>query len=103
MMRVAIMGRSVRAKPTGVGRYATNLVRGVSQLLPRQTLKVFLTRDAPRRRNGPVHEIRAPFPTPNEYARAFWEQTIVPAQVHRLNIDVYHSPNYILPAALTCA
>jgi glycosyltransferase involved in cell wall biosynthesis len=32
-----------------------------------------------------------------------WEQTLVPAEVARAGIQVYHSPNYILPAALPCA
>ena len=43
-----------------------------------------------------------PFPTPNEYLRALWEQTVVPAEVARLRPDVYHSPNYILPVAVRC-
>ena len=49
-----------------------------------------------------MSRIRAPFPTPNEYARAFWEQAVVPFQVARLRPDVYHSPNYILPVAVGC-
>src|SRR5579875_1969032 len=101
MLRVAVMGRSIRPCPSGVGRHAANLVSSLAEILPARSLSVFLTRDAPRIRNQNVREIRAPFPTPNEYARAFWEQTIVPAQVMALGVDVYHSPNYILPAALT--
>ncbi|MGH7861141.1 MAG: glycosyltransferase family 4 protein, partial [Candidatus Dormibacteraceae bacterium] len=31
---------------------------------------------------------------------AFWEQTIVPVQAAALGVDVYHSPNYILPVTL---
>jgi glycosyltransferase involved in cell wall biosynthesis len=101
-MRVAFMGRSIRPGATGVGRYATNLVLALARRLPARSLNVFLTRDAPRRWNGDVHELRAPFATPNEYARAFWEQTFVPVQTRALGCDVYHSPNYIVPTAVTC-
>ena len=101
-MRVALMGRSIRPGATGVGRYATNLVQALSEALPYRALSVFLTRDAPRRWNGRVREVRAPFATPNEYLRALWEQTIVPVQTAALGVDVYHSPNYILPTALRC-
>jgi len=101
MLRVAVMGRSIRPRPSGVGRHAANLVSGLADILPTGSLNVFLTRDAPRLSSAKVREIRAPFPTPNEYARAFWEQTLVPAQSVALGVDVYHSPNYILPAALS--
>jgi glycosyltransferase involved in cell wall biosynthesis len=101
-MRVAVMGRSVRPGATGVGRYAANLVHGLTHVLPQDALTLFVTQDAPSSWRGKVRELRAPFPTPNEYARALWEQTVVPAQTAALGVDVYHSPNYILPAALRC-
>jgi glycosyltransferase involved in cell wall biosynthesis len=94
------MGRSIRPRPSGVGRHVTNLVSSLADALPARALTVFLTQDAPRTVNGAAREVRAPFPTPNEYARAFWEQTVVPVQAAKLAIDVYHSPNYILPLAL---
>lgn len=100
-MRVAFMGRSIRPGASGVGRYAANLVRGIAALLPPESFSVFLPSDAPRGL-GRVHELHAPFPTPNEYVRAIWEQTLVPAQTAALACDVYHSPNYILPALLPC-
>lgn len=100
-MRVAVMGRSIRPNASGVGRHAANLVGALAEILPPRALTVFLTRDAPNRLSANAQEIRAPFPTPNEYARAFWEQTVVPAQLRSLQVDVYHSPNYILPALLT--
>ncbi|HEV7215844.1 MAG TPA: glycosyltransferase family 1 protein [Chloroflexota bacterium] len=102
MVHVALMGRSIRPRPAGVGRYAANLVDYLCRELPARSLTVFLTRDAPPHSWPGVVEVRASIPTPNEYARALWEQTIVPARVAALGIDVYHSPNYILPTALTC-
>lgn len=91
------MGRSVRPGATGVGRFAENIVRALADLVPEGTLSVFLTQDAPPLRHDNVREIRAPWKTPNEYTRMLWEHLLVPRQVRALGIDVYHSPNYILP------
>ena len=95
------MGRSLRGRFSGVVRYTDQLIRALSPTLGRD-LTVFLTRADDGLAGVPISRIRAPFPTPNEYVRAFWEQTIVPVEVARLRPDVYHSPNYILPMALGC-
>jgi glycosyltransferase involved in cell wall biosynthesis len=100
-LHVALMGRSLRGQFVGVSRYTHQLVEAVAGQLTTPP-SVFLTR-APDGLNGArIRRIRAPFPTPNEYARAAWEQTIVPRQVRRIAPDVYHSPNYILPLRLSC-
>ena len=99
-MRVAIMGRSYRPGVTGVGSHVGSLIESVGQARPGQRVSVFLTQDAPQLAAPNLVEIRAPFPTPNEYVRAFWEQTVVPWEVARRGIDLYHSPNFILPLAL---
>jgi len=96
-MHIAIMGRSVRPGATGVGRYAANLIRALGEVGGEIRLTAFLTQDAPRLWDGGVEEVRAPWPTPNEYARALWEQLIVPRQAEAIGADLYHSPNYILP------
>jgi glycosyltransferase involved in cell wall biosynthesis len=100
-LKVALMGRSLRGRFSGVVRYTDQLARAVGSVLG-DDLIVFLTRAPDGLGDLRVRRVRAPFPTPNEYARAFWEQTIVPIQVARLRPDVYHSPNYILPLAIGC-
>ena len=100
-MRVALMARSLRGEFTGVSRYCMELACALAPLLP-DSLTILLTRAG-----GPFHEIeaeqvRAPFPTPNEYLRALWEQAIVPLQLRHVKPDLYHSPNYILPLAVKC-
>lgn len=94
------MGRSIRPRLTGVGRHVANLVHALTGEPTIKPLTVFVTQDAPSLREAGIDEVRAPFPTPNEYARAFWEQTVVPWQVARRRVELYHSPNYILPLAL---
>ncbi|MBI5284203.1 MAG: glycosyltransferase family 4 protein [Chloroflexi bacterium] len=100
-LRVALMGRSLRGQFSGVVRYTDELVGALAPHLGRN-LSVFVTRGDDGLGELPIHRIRAPFPTPNEYTRAFWEQTVVPFDVRRVRPDVYHSPNYIIPAALPC-
>jgi len=95
------MGRSLRGRYSGVVRYTDALIRALAPRLD-PDLTVFLTRSDDGLDGVRVRRHRAPFPTPNEYARAFWEQTVVPIAVARLRPDVYHSPNYILPLALAC-
>jgi glycosyltransferase involved in cell wall biosynthesis len=63
---------------------------------------LFLTRDSFGLNGIPCERAAAPFPTPHELLRALWEQILVPLQVRRSGIDVYHSPNYTLPLSLSC-
>ena len=100
-MRVGIMGRSLRGQESGVGRYARNLVAALSRKLSPEDLVVFLPHDHNLREHPSLTFCRAPFPTRNEYSRAFWEQALVPFEAKRRKISVYHSPNFILPLALT--
>lgn len=100
-LRVAIMGRSLRGEFSGVVRYTDELVRALAPRFAERPT-VFLTRAADGLGAAPIDPVRAPFRTPNEYARAVWEQTVVPIEVARRRPDVYHSPNYILPAVLRC-
>jgi glycosyltransferase involved in cell wall biosynthesis len=100
-MRVAIMGRSLRGRFTGVVRYTDELVRALAARADTD-VAVFVTRADDGLDGVRVERLRAPYPTPNEYLRALWEQSVVPRAVGRLRPDVYHSPNYILPLALRC-
>jgi glycosyltransferase involved in cell wall biosynthesis len=100
-MKVALMGRSLRGEFSGVVRYTDELVRALAPRLD-GNLWVFVTRAHDGLDGVCAQRVRAPFPTPNEYARAIWEQAIVPWNVRRLGPDVYHSPNYILPLAVSC-
>jgi glycosyltransferase involved in cell wall biosynthesis len=96
-MRIGFMGRSIRPNTAGIGRYSVNLVMNLAEQLPRDSLWVFLPRDAQRRWGDGVHELRAPFLTPNVYLRALWEQSVVPVQSARFGIDLYHSPSFVMP------
>ncbi len=95
------MGRSLRGRMSGVVRYTHELVNALAPRLG-EDLSVFVTRAEDGLDGLPIRRIRAPFRTRTEYARACWEQTVVPVEVARLAPAVYHSPNYILPLAIRC-
>jgi hypothetical protein len=96
-----MMARSMRPPLTGIGRYTRNLALNLAPLLD-QPLTIFVTREVRGLRNLRCERVRAPLPTPHEALRAAWEQTVVPYEVRRRGIEVYHSPNYTLPLALSC-
>ncbi len=96
------MARSLRPPLTGVGRYTLNLVRGLAVHPGAPAITLFLTRDAGGLDGLPCRQVRAPMPTPHEFLRGLWEQTLVPLDAVRHGIDLYHSPNYTLPLTLHC-
>src|SRR2546423_1691429 len=63
------MGRSLRGQFSGVVRYTYDLVRALAPRLD-DRLTIFLTRASDGLDDVRVRRIRAPFPTPNEYAGA---------------------------------
>jgi glycosyltransferase involved in cell wall biosynthesis len=94
------MARSLRMPLTGVGRYTLNLARGLTTRLSPAAVTLFLTRDAGEH-NLPARRVRATVATPHEMLRAVWEQAVVPLYLDG-DIDLYHSPNYTLPAVMPC-
>jgi glycosyltransferase involved in cell wall biosynthesis len=96
------MARSLRPPLTGIGRYTLNLARDLAEQLSPGSLTLLLTSDAIPLDGLPCRRVPAPIPTPPELLRALWEQTLVPLDLKRRGIDVYHSPNYTLPFVLPC-
>jgi glycosyltransferase involved in cell wall biosynthesis len=87
---------------TGVGRYTLNLARALSRQLDPGSVTLLLTRDSVDLDGLGCERVRAPLPTPHEGLRGLWEQTLVPIDVRRRGIDVYHSPSYSLPMSIAC-
>lgn len=96
------MGRSMRPPLTGIGRYTLNLATHVGTHLGPDGLILFLTREVGDLDGMHCKRVVAPLPTPHEALRAAWEQAFVPFAARRHKIDVYHSPNFTLPAVLNC-
>lgn len=101
-MKVGIMTRALRPPVTGIGRYTFNLLQHVNAALGEDSLVTFNMHG-----QGAIEGVKArvavsPLPSSHELPRLFWEQTLVPFDARRLGVDVYHSPNHVLPLAALC-
>lgn len=50
-----------------------------------------------------IQLIPGAWPTDRPLQRIFWEQTALPAELRRLEVDVFHSPVNVLPEYVPCA
>lgn len=96
------MTRALRPPITGIGRYTLNLLQHVGDALGEDSLVTFNMRG-----QGAIDGVKAqvaesPIPSGHELPRLLWEQAVVPFEARRLGLDVYHSPNHVLPLALGC-
>lgn len=103
-MRVAIDATSIPAQPAGAGVYAIELVHALAERDRRDGYAIF-TRGpwfdgcTANKRNWRIERVRAE----SRGMRMLWEQTKLPAAVHRLRIDVLHSTHHTLPLRPTRA
>jgi glycosyltransferase involved in cell wall biosynthesis len=96
-MRIAFDGSSLRPRRTGVGYYSEHLLRHLAQEASDDELIVVS--------NRPV-ETTAPLParvrvvaTPRYVPRMVWMQTLAPLALRRLEADVAHFTNGMMPIA----
>ncbi|HTR81637.1 MAG TPA: glycosyltransferase family 1 protein [Bacteroidota bacterium] len=95
-MNIAIDGRTIAQRKTGVGMYAERLVQALLQCDPRNQYHLFLIE--------PNDHIAAPNLTKHMivgYERAllnrYWENFILPKEIRRHKIDIFFDPAYALP------
>lgn len=96
------MSRALRPPITGIGRYTLNLLQHVERPLAPDSLVVFTMRGQAQIEGVRAQNVVSPIPSGHEIPRLFWEQALVPFDAGRRGIDVYHSPNHVLPLALRC-
>jgi len=113
-VRIAIDATSVPNQRLGAGTYIYNLVRALAQLENDDRYFVFAKPETfagcpelppeagppPVGAEGPAaSRFRlVPVRLPWRLARMAWEQAVLPWQLHRLNVDVLHSPHYTTTA-----
>jgi len=101
-MKVGVMTRALRAPVTGIGRYTQNLLDHLGGALDGDSLVLFRMRGQNGTGDLRAENVVAAIPSGHELPRLFWEQVFVPYDVKRLGLDVYHSPNHVLPLAAGC-
>src|SRR3990172_2080250 len=96
------MSRALRPPMTGIGRYTLNLLQHIGGSLSPDSMVVFALRGQTPADGVRAQRVVSPIPSGHELPRLFWEQALVPFDVRRLGVDVYHSPNHVFPLAMRC-
>lgn len=113
-LRVALNAHLVSFSQTyrnaGVSRFTYVLLEGLIHDNHDQHYIAFIgQREAAAAASGPLHDaerielIPGAWPTDRPLQRIFWEQTVLPAELRRLEVDVFHSPVNVLPEYVPCA
>lgn len=98
-MRIGIDSRRIQHRPTGVGRYLINLLHEWSRSDP--DLEYLLFFSSPEFNDSILNEGCFSRHVLDERvvgnAKTLWEQIYLPLYLRRLKLDVFFSPNYLLP------
>ena len=104
-MRWGIDARQIQDHFPGIGRYTFSLLKHMAPLAPEDQ---FIALHAPRARNS-RYDLTGLAPLPNVRlvaadapAFSLRQQWVIPAIARRENLDIYHSPYYLMPYALPC-
>jgi len=93
-MRVAIDGRLLFYRRAGIGQYTLRLVEALTRIAPRE--RFLLLQD--RRQRGPLLQApnlrHVPVWTPSHHR---WEHFTLPLELLPLRLDLFHSPDFVLP------
>ncbi|HCA79346.1 MAG TPA: hypothetical protein DEP53_06380 [Bacteroidetes bacterium] len=95
-MRIAIDGRTIVRKRTGVGVYAERFVRSLLRIDQKNSYTLFMAEDDPSLEAPNLTKVLLPASTtmgPNRW----WENFTLPRFLRRHSIDIYFSPAYVLP------
>jgi glycosyltransferase involved in cell wall biosynthesis len=95
-MRIAIDGRTIARRRTGVGVYADRLVRGLLTVDQTNSYTLFLAEDDPSLEASNL--VKIILPTSTRFgSNRLWENATLPQYLEDHDIDVYFSPAYVLP------
>lgn len=98
-MRVALDLRAAHPGLTGIGRYAVNLCLSLEKAAPSMDLEVFTTPaglEYLRPQTGArMHVVSG--------SDADWDEFVLPDVLSALDVDLFHSPLFVLPNVQSCA
>lgn len=99
-MRIAFDATPLHAGRSGIGTYTESLVRGLLGLSPRPELHL-VTNVRPVL-DGPDLEHAHVTVGPGGIERGLWVQGVLPFRMRRVDPDVCHFPNFLVPRGLRC-
>jgi glycosyltransferase involved in cell wall biosynthesis len=90
----------------GVSRYTHRLIEGLARRPATTRYSVFVPQHDGVRDGqfggSAVELVPARWPTVRPQQRILWEQLALPGLLHRMRVDVFHSPVNVLPERLPC-
>ncbi len=105
-MTIGIDGRCLSGRPTGVGRYVSNLLRELVAIESpegfRPGYRVFLPARAPAPLPASARVTAQPLRLPALDNAFLWTHLRLPAHLARRRVDLLHAPFYTLPAVCPC-
>ena len=102
-MRIGIDATSIPAKRVGAGNYIYNLVNALSEIDERNQYFIFINSNF--RGDWEIGKNNFSFvwvSFASRTLRLLWEQTGLPLQARKLELDILHSPHYTMPILKPC-
>lgn len=97
-MRIAIDATAVSLERAGAGVYIINLIRALARVDVDNVYTIFAKKDnVPALGALPAHFHIVPAASRARPLRLAWEQTVLPWQLQRQQIEILHSPHYTTP------
>src|SRR5262245_31224453 len=94
LMRIAIDAREMTGRPTGVGRYLSEILRAWNQLQVARAHEFILCSSAPLTPAAPALQVSTAVAAGSG---TLWEQWTLPRLVTRVGADVLFAPAYTAP------
>jgi glycosyltransferase involved in cell wall biosynthesis len=101
-MRIAINTLLLKRKPHGVGNYIKNLVWSLSRMDSTDEYLLLASRENLCHFEALPSNFEIHLAPSHPAQRILWEQTVLPLQLLRNKIDLYHGPAFVVPFAKTC-
>ena len=99
MMRIAIDYTAAVCQSAGIGRYARNLIRALSDLDRDNDYVLYSAGGASDERPWPDNYRRIRLPVTDRHLAIVWQRLRLPLPVEWITgrVDVLHSPDFVLP------
>jgi glycosyltransferase involved in cell wall biosynthesis len=101
-LHIGIDGRELVGRPTGVGRYLSQIIRTWIARGLRHRITIFVPADPPAALAAAAGDAIRWSVLPASTAGTMWEQTRLPAALRRTGVDVLLAPAYTAPLSRPC-
>lgn len=102
-MKIAINTLAMKSFKHGMGTYIGNLVNNLLQLDQENEYLIYVSAiNFPLFKIPENHKVKFKFIPRNRVLRLFWEQTLLPLDLWREKVDLFHGPAFTTPLIKTC-